>query len=297
MMNEQSRQKYLKAMGIQQWTPRRSVPDDQFSDLFNWPAETLFSSAASTYTGHQLCSASSTTDQGTVESIITPPADTQLISVTQHKPANPGLSKDIGREKTDAANNNKTNHAQCLLNKERHPQKETLPEDRLCKDETGTSPPAVPFRLAAVSVSSSILVVTDILLTGLPELPSDYKKLLHAIILAIGYPCEPAARWQIDTLTWPLPGLRGNLTEQGASDAVNGFLSNQFGLHRREIVLLSGPFSARYCLADFQDFEHLQGVHIQNSGGKWGATYSLDQILKLPLLKKEVWNHLSALAV
>ena len=296
-MNEQSRQQYLKAMGIQQWTPRRPVPDDQFPSLFNWPAKTLFSSASLSYTGHQPLPVPGTSHQDKGENIPIPPVDTQLPSAARHQPAIVSLNREINGEKIDSANKNEINHNQCLLSKEKHLQKDTPPEDRLCKSETKHSPPATPFRIAAVSVSHSILVVTDILLTDSPELSMDCKKLLHAIILAIGHPCEPVARWQVDTLTWPLPGLRENLTEKGASDAVNGFLSNQFGLHRREMVLLSGSFSTRYCLSDFQDFEHLLGVHIQSTGGKWGATYSLDQILKLPILKKEVWSHLSTLAV
>lgn len=268
-MNEQRRQAYLKAMGIQSWFPRFILPVAKPSAIYDVIE-----------TSSQLTQQSND-QKSIVESIpnlhsAQTPVDS-LMHDLQEEYSNKHLKSGVKRLETSVSSSASISEPQAL-------------------NEAEDSQPAMPFRLAVTSVTDDILVITDIPLTESPVMSVASKKLLGAIIYALGWQGASAASWQSDTLTWPLIGMPEDLNEAEASEAVQGFLVNRFGIQRRKHVLLLGQFSARHALECYQEFEMLQGVSPKESGQHWGISYSLDQMLKLPALKAEVWQHLSPLS-
>ncbi len=174
-----------------------------------------------------------------------------------------------------------------VTQQENYIQTETVtPQDLYC---------AAPFRLGVVSPAEDLLVVTDIPLTKSSGsvLSESLIGLLSSILHALRWECSSSAEWEKKAFTWPLIGLDQNLSEQEASEAVQGFLNNQFGFLRRKRLLFFGRFSVMHGLVNYDNVDQLYGVHRQPNGAVCGCTYGLDQLLKLPDLKAESWVHLS----
>ena len=275
-MNEHLRQTYLESMGIQPWFPRFILPAAKPSLIYDELENVT---------------------QSHVSSELTPPLlASEKLSILDVSSA----KKDENNAKMQEIMASSAHIPDEVLLKKSTPVQPTLSnvqptveqESRLLlSPEKQLSP---PFRLSVITVTEDILVMTD---TPLADGPSTSRanKLLHAILYALGWRGLSESHWQSNTFTWPFVGMTHRATEQEATEAVQGFLINRFGLFRRKYVLLLGTFSARHALGNYGEFDSLHGVHTRKDGQKWGVSYSLDQILKIPTLKAEVWAHFSPL--
>jgi uracil-DNA glycosylase len=81
-----------------------------------------------------------------------------------------------------------------------------------------------------------------------------------------------------------------------AADAVCAYLSNQFGLARRKVVLLFGQSAARFVIDPQRNFDDLRGLQPGLHSEQWFAvSHGLNELMKLPALKSEAWKDLSPL--
>jgi len=258
-MNEPRRQAYLAAMGIQSWFPRFVLPAAKPSPIYHALEQSL----------------PKTSDKIT-------PENPSASSVHRLKPE--PNSTVLNKEQYHYS----TEHTSAVT------AKQVTTQSNMANDYI-QPPTAKPFRIMAISMSDEWLVVTDLPVTGSPSLSTDSARLLKAITYSLGWHSQSIEQWTTRFLTWPFVSMPQSLTEKDASEAVQGFLENQFGLYRRKGVLLLGQCSARYTLGNFDTFEKIQGTHQISQKCQCSVSFSVDQMLKVPLLKADVWKDIAPL--
>lgn len=157
--------------------------------------------------------------------------------------------------------------------------------------------PASQFRLVIVSVSDDCLVVAEMPHTGLNQFSRFHQQLLNDILRALNISTNSAPA--IREFVWPMTDRRGLLSQleqddDAAADAVNVYLNTQHDLARRKTILLLGQAAARFVLNPQKKFEQLRGLQT-NSGQRFAVTYSLNELMKQSVLKREAWQDLAPL--
>lgn len=267
-LSEQNRQDYLKAMGIQPWFPRYDLPNALPPRGFDLPTE--------------------------VNASQQPYAKEQLLQDLVHASPPPGSSEKMGSAQVLAMTTLAPEAAKAAT--------ETKPLPR--EEETVKAKPKEPisrFRLATLSPNEECLVITEMPHTGLSQFTRFHQRLLNDILLALELPTASSNEEDaISEFLWPL-GNQGlmehiNQDDNAAADAVCAYLSNQFGLARRKVVLLLGRATARFVIDPNRSFTQLRGIqpglHAQQ---RFAVSYSLHELMKVPALKAETWKDLSPL--
>lgn len=157
--------------------------------------------------------------------------------------------------------------------------------------------PSSRFRLVVISVSDDCLVVAEMPHCGLNQFSSYHHKLLSDIIRALKLNGNNAPAMR--EFVWPMTDGRGllSLLEQddgAAADAVNVYLNTQHSLASRKTILLFGQAAARFVLDPQKNFDQLRGLQ-PTSDQCFAATYSLNELMKQPALKREAWQDLAPL--
>ncbi|MCY4330433.1 MAG: hypothetical protein OXC48_10215 [Endozoicomonadaceae bacterium] len=261
-MNAQKQQHYLKAMNIQPWFSQYTLPGAKPSVRYTLNKKV-----------------------GVLKQAVDTAAEKSL-----SQPIPPIKTLPVISQMLEAISDNEPVAARKTSVQQREMNRNIMTENRT--DAVKPSQTAAGFRLTSIHVNDEILVVTDTLNTLNSILNTAHKRLLLFILFSLKWlknTTHPV--WKSDIFTWPMTGMLPDLTHQHAGEAVQGFLHNRFNLQHRKYVLLLGKHSARYTLGNYQQTDQLYGAYIQDNKAKWGVSYSLDQILKLPV-KAEVWQHL-----
>lgn len=148
-----------------------------------------------------------------------------------------------------------------------------------------------PFYLSAIAVDDQSLVVTDLPTIGDHiRLTKAHIDLLSNIVKALGITMvtNPIIKY----FRWPIIENKNYQNQRSAMDSLQGFLDMSFKLPDRIFCLLMGPMSAKYTLRSEKNGLELKGVH-QKKDKLIAVTDSLDCLLKVPALKKEVWQDIS----
>lgn len=258
-MNEQQRQQYLEAMGIQPWFPRYTLPEAKPSTTCEWCWDTLPSENLQ----------ATTTPQPFTEQQISP----ALLTPSRKPFMRPSdiLGDTIPTKPEDSSETEKTTPVKA---------KPTQLIER--------------FRLATLSVNDDCLAISELPSIGMNQFTRFHERLLRNLLLSVGitikYPLQPTL------FDWPIVGNRTDQDEQAAHDAVHGYLTNQFGLHRRKTLFLLGRNCARYTLGSGTDFDDIRGVRTNNHQVTV-ITHSLDALMKLPAIKADAWRDISPLLI
>ncbi|WP_422449450.1 hypothetical protein [Endozoicomonas sp. ALB091] len=269
---EKLRQNYLGAMGIQTWFPRYQLTNAQPARPFDWIAEDARALAeaesAQAVSGTEISSAfnqQNAREQPQTGYSPTKPADILGQFITPSKPV-----EDIKQE--------------------------AQPSPEPVKQLSGS---VSKFRLVIKPVSDDCLVVAEMPHSGLNQFSRYHQRLLDDILRALKL--NPEGAQTVREFVWPMSESRGLLSQlsqddYAAADAVCAYLSNQYGLSRRKVILLFGQSAARFVMDPEKDFEQLRGIQPGTHTGQWFAvTHGLNELMKQSILKREAWQDLAPL--
>ncbi|WP_448217950.1 hypothetical protein [Endozoicomonas sp. 2B-B] len=260
-ISEQTRQHYLDAMGIQTWFPSQILPNALPPRAFDFPEE----EPVEAYKPGQL-------------------------TVSSH-PSSAPLSEGA----TGASS------AKDLLGISSRVETKQDPEPApSVKQNIITEPRPIEiskFRLVTLAANEHCLVVAEMPHSGLNQFSRFHLRLLSDILRAIQLPAG-SETLPFSEFVWPLgnAGLMEHLSQDdsAAADAVCAYLSNQFGLARRKVVLLFGQAAARFVIDPSRQFNDLRGLQTGlHSNQYFIVTHGLNELMKLPALKSEVWQDIS----
>lgn len=145
---------------------------------------------------------------------------------------------------------------------------------------------AANLHLLLIPVDANLCILNQMPLLAKSQLPDRQQRLLDNILSVIGV--HAAAYDSLRTFRWPLPGISGSAAADAGKNSLMLFLE-QFSQEH--------PFSNLLVMGE-QGFEWLtQAAQLRADTSPqvpWQMlhTYSLDQILTLPAIKGEVWQHL-----
>ena len=261
---EKSRQGYLDAMGIQTWFPRQILPNSLPPRIFDFSEE-----------------------------------EEELLSeTTAIRPSSPedqqSSQTSVLKAKSLLGISEKTTEAK--------PEPEAAksePVSEAAAKTTALQQEASKFRLVSLSVSEDCLVIAEMPHTGLNQFSRFHQRLLSDILRALDLPVKEQA-YEFSEFVWPMEtaGLMAHLSmdDSSAADAVCAYLSNQFGLARRKVVLLFGQAAARFVIDPQRNFDELRGIQEGLHGEqRFAVSHGLNELMKLPALKSEAWKDLSPL--
>ena len=256
-------------MGIQTWFPRRVLPNAQPARPFDWLVE--------------------------AEEASVPTSGTRSLSeiFVSDSPAPPPTSKQF--RPSDILKS--VSLSQPAANAPVAPAPTTKPAVR--------AKPAITiatFRLVIIPLGQDHLVVAEMPYTGLSQFTRYHHRMLQDLARAFKLP-QPSAE-PVREFVWPLAsiaahqGLFSQISQddKAATDAVDAFLANQYGLSRKKVILLLGQAAAHFVFDQTRAFEELRGIHPDKSTGQIVAiTHGLNELMKIPSLKPETWQDLQAL--
>ena len=274
---EALRQGYLEAMGIQTWYPRYQLSNARPPRPFDWIQEdaginTASNNDASRNTTANLDAPSFKQNEPTPASEYTPTRAADILG--QFLPPSPEI------EEASQADSSPDGSQQ------------TSKEAALSKNTSR-------FRLIVQPVNDDCLVVAEMPHSGLNQFSRYHQRLLNDILRALQLMPDRAPAFR--EFVWPMTNNKGLLSQmdqddQAGADAVAAFLNNQYGLHRRRIVLLLGQSAARFVMNPKQTFGQLRGIqpgtHPEQT---FAITYGLNELMKQPVLKADAWQDLSPL--
>ena len=146
---------------------------------------------------------------------------------------------------------------------------------------------ALSVHLLLIPVDERLCVLNQIPVVAKSQLQEKQQKLLDNILFFLG--TRAAAYHSVRTFRWPLPGMSGITSSDAAKSSLMHFLE-QFS-HEQPFsnLLVMGEQGAGWMRE--ADNEHADTA---SAARPWQMvhTYSLDQMLTLPSIKREVWQHL-----
>lgn len=264
---EKLRQGYLATMGIQTWFPRYQLTNALPPRPFDWIAEDVKAFA-----------------QGDTATSL---SDNEA-AVGQHrveKPYQPGYAPTkpadiLGQFMPAAQPAEKARPTE-------QPAPQTRPIGAISK-----------FRLVIQPISEECLVIAEMPHSGLNQFSRYHQRLLNDMLKSLRLnPDSPQPGFR--EFVWPMTGSRGLLSQlsqddHAAADAVSAYLSNQYGLSRRKVILLLGQSAARFVMDPEKNFEQLRGVHQGTHAEQWFVvTHGLNELMKQPVLKREAWQDIA----
>ena len=261
-ITEQTRQDYLDAMGIQTWFPRVVLPNALPHREFDAPEPPELQEAPQELSAQEAMLA-----LGLPETHSEP----EPVKETPPRPSMVTTPSDAAAKEA--------------------PKPDTT-------EKRKPTPATSKFRLVALAPNDECLVIAEMPHSGLNQFSRFHHRLLNDILRSIHIKPQPEPH--MSEFVWPLGnvGLMGHM-DQGdtaAADAVCAFLSNQFGLSRRKLVLLFGAAAARFVIDPERTFEDLRGLQTGLHAQQYFvASHGLNELMKLPSLKAETWKDLQAL--
>jgi hypothetical protein len=145
---------------------------------------------------------------------------------------------------------------------------------------------AANLHLLLIPVDANLCILNQLPVLAKSQLPERQQKLLDNILLFLGV--RAAVYDSVRTFRWPLPGISAIGTGNAGKSSLMHFLEQFSQEHPFSNLLVMGEQGADWLTeagqlrADTSPQVPWQMLH----------TYSLDQILTAPSIKREVWQHL-----
>ena len=277
MLAEYRRQQYLAAIGVQSWFARIPLTHAKPSHTCEWPPELrpLAQQERAPVAAPQTQAAHATDRKA---------------SLADRPPAAPsaGLSElacMLDTETVSAPSDQSRNSG----NQE---QTACLAVPGTSPDPHQKAPPAPPFRVVAIHLNETTLALTDMPHSGLNRFTPVHERLLLNIARAARLDIKGPLHHTM--FVWPMAPSMMQVEQKYATAALCSFLDTQFGLSRRQTVLLFGPVSTTAARAPFSGDGGEYGYHRHHTVD-YVVTHSLDQLLHQPALKASTWQHIQAL--
>jgi hypothetical protein len=143
------------------------------------------------------------------------------------------------------------------------------------------------LHLLLIPIDASLCVLNQLPVLAKSQMQERQQKLLDNILLFLGK--RDAAYHSVRTFRWPLPGMTAITSANAAKSSLMHFLEQFFQESPFGNLLVMGEQGAEWV----HDAGKLQADNIPVQPS-WQLlhTYSLDQMLTLPAIKREVWQHL-----
>lgn len=145
---------------------------------------------------------------------------------------------------------------------------------------------AANLHLLLIPVDANLCILNQMPLLAKSQLPDKQQRLLDNILSVIGV--RAAAYDSLRVFRWPLPGISDSSAADAGKNSLMLFLEQFSQEHPFSNLLVMGEQGFEWLTeagelrADTSPQMPWQMLH----------TYSLDQILTLPSIKREVWQHL-----
>lgn len=261
-MNEQQRQAYLEAMGIQVYYPRQPLANALASPDYVWP------------------------EPAEPQAGTSPAEASDLASKTRSaRPASARLVVDLDESRRERRRESPADSAAADT---------AAATQEALEQEDAKAAPALQFRLAFYRPGPDLAVLSELPLQARAD-SAEARELLGNILLALSVETRDSD-WQAEIFNWPLsPDMPAReATEEHARQALGGFITQRRQQGGFSNLLL---FSSR--LAPL-----MPGAAKEQTSGDFPARKlncqvccvdSLQAMLALPELKREVWQQLQPL--
>ncbi len=296
---EQLRQQYLAAMGITPWLPRQVLPGAAPSPQWQWldAREGDPAVAAAAVSGDESGVVSSRPSAVGVEA-----ARAAMAPLRQSLTAQSGNTSSV---QESLHKQPQGSPAEMVTDSAEKGSAEPLPSSRVDKAETAAplveqlassksvNKDEIPrFKLALVAYAHC-LVITELPLRHAQPWSDQHQQLLSAIVAAIGLAERGQRSSHYREFHWPLDPTAGfDQSESVARHALEVELESmrQPG---QQALLLMGQSAARYLLPPAQLPE--AGVLTELNSQPVVCCHGLNEVLRLPGLKAELWRQLQPL--
>lgn len=308
---EQLRQQYLAAMGVTSWLPRQSLPGAAPSPQWRWLDSTSSSGAAASDTKTQPGRSTPTSAVSGVAQARSALAG--LMSARPSTPSGPQAKQQISAGAAPSeAGIVQTSIAQPVTSglQPSEPTTESKPSPVTNSIDQGKTAPVeavtasltrqlsvstgeIPrFRLALLAYDHC-LVVTELPLRHAQPWSETHQQLLTAIVAASGLAQAKQAPTAYREFTWPMdPAAVFDQSEKVARHALEVELA-EVRLPEQRALLLMGASAARYLMPSDQSPQ--QGVLLGDDQRQVLCCHGLNEVLRLPGLKAELWRQLQPL--
>jgi hypothetical protein len=145
---------------------------------------------------------------------------------------------------------------------------------------------AANLHLLLIPVDASLCILNQLPVLAKSQLPDRQQKLLDNILLFLG--ADTAAYDSVRTFRWPLPGISDITAGTAGKSSLMLFLEQFSQEHPFSNLLVMGEQGADW----LTEAGRLQADTAPQVPWQMLHTYSLDQMVTLPLIKREAWQHL-----
>ena len=262
-LNEIQRQAYLKAMGIESYFPRLVLPGAPESRQCDWPEEYPRQSP-----------------EHNSQTKISVTADATPRAEGKEKTAQ-GVPEPMGGQPLEKP----------------AAKAPTARESGQTVQESGQTVQEIRFQLAFIRVDDQLCVLNQLPHVGRNQLSPGHRQLLHNLLRSRGISVS-AGDIEGEIYRWPY--MEG-LVDKGADAARQGlhsYLQQKLSDRPFSTLLVMGALIVPYLYAQEQAGYPEHGVLDKGPARTWRilTTKSLDELLRFPALKREVWEHLRPLS-
>lgn len=259
-ISEAQRQSYLETMGIHSYFPRFILPGAKESFACAWPEE--------------------------IEPLSVVASDASEIDFEQETSSAPVLTE----EKPVVASSVKAAESparKILFDSET----EVKPKPATESKETVQTAPLVNsdsaeevrFQLAFIRVNEQVCILNQIPYIGLSQLSNTHQTLLINLLKALKLETTNVL-FEPMSFSWPMgEGAHFDKTEAAAGLALNSYLEQKHSDGTFKLLLVMGEMSAKFIDSDQADWQVV-------------CTRSLDEMLAMPQIKRDVWSQLRTLS-
>ncbi|MFT6915032.1 MAG: hypothetical protein ACJAWL_001335 [Motiliproteus sp.] len=296
--SEQLRQQYLAAMGVTLWLPRQVLPGAAASPAWHWQAAAPESSGSKPAVAADLTTASvrPATHGAPLRQLVQGTSAAAPVQPAQS--AEPPVLPAAAAPEHQAADAVVEAAVDAVVVK---PSASPALAVATTATAISTDPAALPssrskavphFRLAMVSYSDC-LVITDLPTRNAQVWSAEHQRLLNAIVAAVGLGGSAQLSGGLHEFQWPLdPRARFDQSEAIARHALEVALAGVLQTSHR-VLLLMGESTQRYLLPAAQPAA--SGQLIEHQGRSALCCHGLNEVLRLPGLKAELWRQLQPL--
>ncbi|MFT5722683.1 MAG: hypothetical protein ACI9W6_003017 [Motiliproteus sp.] len=310
--SERLRQQYLAAMGVTLWLPRQVLPGAAASPVWRWQAATPAASSAVQAAELTTVSARPVTHNAPLRQLVqgakaaagVQPAPAAVAAVSPAAAVPVGVSTPASVSKAKAKAKAVPEHQApdagaavdaLVLKSAAGPEVDVHAAVKTVTDSARALPSsaAVPrFRLAMLSYSDC-LVVTEMPTSNAQVWTYEHQQLLNAVLAAVGLGGSPQASSGLYEFQWPLdPRARFDQSEAIARHSLEVALADVLQTSHR-VLLLMGKSAQAYLLPSAQ--LGVSGQLIEHQGRSALCCHGLNEVLRLPGLKAELWRQLQPL--
>lgn len=306
---EQLRQQYLAAMGVSRWLPRSALPGAAPSPEWQWIAETC-----TPFPEDLTSKQSGVSPTGNADVVVSDKVRTPKAPLRELLSAQPSVDTEPAQAEPDPVANpaqpsapistpapERSSQSRLSTKPATDPSREPAPAaaefqtSTVVSQHPGLQQPLNPssyprFRLVLVGFDDC-LVVTELPTNAMQAWTEQHQQLLQAILSSIGLGKEGVQSQR--EVNWPLDPMAS--FDQSAPIAMRA-LALELKASRKstqKVSLLMGQAAIKYCVAEPDEFE--PGKLIEQSEQLWLPCHGLNEVLRVPGLKAELWQQLQPL--